>query len=143
MNPETDDQAIQADAYIDDLLTGHGRMPVAVGADGSAGGGLRAQPGVRDAIRLLEKGLPRFHPSFRFEESLAEQLRRAADRKAAVGGEASSLEPIGQIVPIAVIPRTDPLPRLPDRRLLMGGAAIAAGVSIAGAAVFAWRRVRT
>ena len=142
MLPEADDQAIQADAYIDDLLTGHGRTPVVVEADGSDSATWRGQPGVRDAIRLLEKGLPRFHPSFRFEESLAEQLRRAADRTAAVNAGAPA-QPMSQIVPIAVIPRTDPVPRLPDRRLLMGGAAIASGVSIAGAAVFAWRRVRT
>ena len=142
MNPETDDQAIQADAYIDDLLRHHGRMPAAVGSSGSDSGSLRAQPGVRDAIRLLEKGLPRFHPSFRFEESLAEQLRRAADRRAGLrtDDEAASMS---QIVSIAVIPRTEPVPRLPDRRLLMGGAAIASGMSIAGAAVLAWRRVRT
>jgi hypothetical protein len=142
MNPETDDQAIQADAYIDDLLRHHGRMPAAVGSSGTNGGLLRAQPGVRDAIRLLEKGLPRFHPSFRFEESLAEQLRHAADLKAGLRGD-DAAESMGQIVSIAVIPRTEPVPRLPDRRLLVGGAAIASGMSIAGAAVLAWRRVRT
>jgi hypothetical protein len=142
MNLETDDQAIQADAYIDNLLRHHGRTPVVVDSAGTDRGLLHAQAGVRDAIRLLEKGLPRFHPSFRFEELLAEQLRHAADRKAGLQGE-DAAEPMGQIVSIAVIPRTDPVPRLPDRRLLMGGAAIASGVSIAGAAVFAWRRVRT
>ena len=85
-----------------------------------------------------EKGLPRFHPSFRFEESLAEQLRRAADRKAGLHGD-DAAESMGQVVSIAVIPRTDPVPRVPDRRLLMGGAALASGLSIAGA-VLAWRR---
>ncbi len=141
MNPETDDQAIQADTYIDDLLKHHGRLPTAVGSAGTDRGSLRSQPGVRDAIRLLEKGLPRFHPSFRFEESLADQLRRAADRKAGLHGD-DAAESMGQVVSIAVIPRTDPVPRVPDRRLLMGGAALASGMSIAGA-VLAWRRVRT
>jgi hypothetical protein len=142
MNSETDDQAIQADAYIDDLLRHHGRTPVVVGSADTDRRLLHAQAGIRDAIRLLERGLPRFHPSFRFEEALADQLRRAADRKSGLLGEPAA-EPMGQIVSIAVIPRTDAVPRLPDRRLLMGGAAIASGVSIAGAALVAWRRVRT
>ena len=45
-----------------------------IDADGAP---LDSQPDVRDVIRLLEAGLPRFHPSFLFEEWLAEQLRGA------------------------------------------------------------------
>jgi hypothetical protein len=136
MLPDTDDAAVQADAYIDALLTGHRRAPVALPA---AEARLERQPGVRDAIRLMEHGLPRFHPSFLFEEWLADQLRRKAV------GSPSGDQPhhIGQIVPIAVIRRASDTPssRIPDRRLLVGGA-IASGVSIAGAAMFAWRRSR-
>jgi hypothetical protein len=135
MFPDTDDAAIQADAYIDALLTGHERLPVVLAEHPS----LRAA-GVRDAIRLLEKGLPRFHPSFLFEEWLADQLRRAADKGGSSGGQMAS----ATIIPIAVIPPPDiarSAGRRADRRLLVGGA-IASGVSIAGAAMFAWRRGR-
>lgn len=134
MLPDTDDAAIQADVYIDALLTGHARSPVAVAGDANRGP-LGGQPGVRDAIRVLERGLPRFHPSFLFEQWLADQLRRQSETGA--NGENS-----GRIVPIAVIRAQGPASgRLPDRVLLVGGA-IASGVSIAGAAMFAWRRSR-
>lgn len=134
MHPDTDDAAVQADAYIDSLLIGHARSPVAMAGD-AGGGPLGGQPGVRDAIRLLEKGLPRFHPSFLFEQWLADQLRRQADP----GGDGESS---GRIVPIAVIRAQGAADaRHPDKRLLVGGA-IASGVSIAGAAMFAWRRSR-
>ncbi len=133
MLPDTDDAAIQADAYIDALLTGHARSPVAVA--GGVHGPLGRQPGVRDTIRLLERGLPRFHPSFLFEQWLADQLRRQSGG----GGDGDST---GRIVPIAIIRApASAAARLPDRRLLVGGA-IASGVSIAGAAMLAWRRNR-
>ena len=132
MLPDTDDAAIQADAYIDALLTGHRRVPASLAAVDAE---FARQPGVRDAIRLLENGLPRFHPSFLFEEWLAEQLRRKAE-----GGHDDA--PLGQVVPFAVIrPSATQAGRMPDRRLLVGGA-IASGVSIAGAAMIAWRRSR-
>jgi len=132
MFPDTDDAAIQADAYIDALLIGHRRVPVSLPETEAL---LTRQAGVRDTIRLLEKGLPRFHPSFLFEEWLADQLHR----KAAGDHDA---EAHGQVVPITVIrlPHS-PAGRVPDRRLLVGGA-IASGVSIAGAAMIAWRRSR-
>jgi hypothetical protein len=141
MQPDTDDAAVQADSYIDALLAAHRHALVPLtGVDGSAP--MDTQPAVRDVIRLLEEGLPRFHPSFLFEEWLAGQLRGAAsvNTAAQAGGR-------GDVIPIALIPA--PLAargRLPDwagrdRRLLVGGA-IASGVSIAGAAVIAWRRSR-
>ena len=134
MLSDTDDAAVQADAYIDTLLTGHARSPVALGGDAGAGP-LGRQPGVRDAIRLLERGLPRFHPSFLFEQWLSDQLRRQSGG----GGKGESA---GLIVPITVIrPPAAARARVPDRRLLVGGA-IASGVSIAGAAMLAWRRSR-
>lgn len=104
---DLEDGAIQSDAYIDALLTGHARAPIALPARAPSAG-------VRHVIRLLERGMPRVHPSFLFEERLAEQLRAAhGDPQAAT----------------LVI----------DRRILMGGA-IASGVSIAGAAMVAWLR---
>ena len=135
MLSDTEDAAIQADAYIDALLTGHARSPLAV--TGATHDSLGRQPGVRDAIRLLERGLPRFHPSFLFEQWLADQLRRQS-------GGAAEGENATRIIPIAVIRAQAPAAGaawLPDKRLLVGGA-IASGVSIAGAAMFAWRRNR-
>jgi len=102
--------AVQSDAYIDALLHGHGRMPIPFPDASNVPDG-----SVRHVIRVLENGLPRFHPSFLFEERLAAQLHAAADEHA----------PQGAVVV--------------DRRLLMGGA-LASGVSIGAAAMFAWRR---
>jgi len=63
--------------------------------------------------------MPRFHPSFLFEERLAEQLRALADERYAA-------TPVAPLV-------------LRERRVVIGGA-IASGVSLAGAAMWAWRR---
>ena len=109
---EAEEGAIQSDAYIEALLAGHARLPVALPTPENA-----PQSNVRHVIRLLERGMPRVHPSFLFEERLAEQLRALAEANGLVGS-----------VPVVVI----------DRRLVMGGA-IASGFSIAGAAMWAWR----
>ncbi len=105
-----DEVAVQSDAYIDALLNGHRRLPIPIPRTTP-----RLDPNVRGVIRLLEAGLPRFHPSFLFEERLAEQLRAAAGEL-----DLETAPPI-------------------DRLLLMGGA-IASGVSIGAAAMLAWRR---
>lgn len=107
---EGDEGAVQSDAYIDALLNGHRRLPIPLTRTEN-----RPEPGIRNVIRLLETGLPRFHPSFLFEERLAAQLRAAADEL-----DLEAAPPL-------------------DRLLLMGGA-IASGVSIGAAAMLAWRR---
>lgn len=141
MQPETDDAAIQADAYIDALLAAHRHALLPLTAESDAATPLDTQPAVRDVIRLLEAGLPRFHPSFLFEEWLAEQLRGSGAMPAAASGGAAD------IIRIAVIPSSRGAGArahdraLRDRRLWVGGA-IASGFSIAGAAVIAWRRSR-
>lgn len=113
MYRETDEAPIHSDAYIEALLDGHARLPITLRP-------LRHTPatGVRHVIRLLEQGLPRFHPSFLFEDRLAGQLRAAAEAMGSDTHEAALVL---------------------DRRLLMGGA-IASGFSIAGAAMVAWWR---
>jgi hypothetical protein len=107
MNVE--EPAVQSDTYIDALLGGHARLPIRIPGPDEA-----PEPGVRHIIRVLESGLPRFHPSFLFEERLAGQLRAAAEAAAS-----------GQVVL--------------DRRLVVGGA-LASGLSIGAAAMLAWRR---
>jgi hypothetical protein len=114
MFAEAEEGPIHSDAYIDALLAGHARapLPLPIAANVPA-------PGIRHVIRLLEGGLPRFHPSFLFEERVAEQLRALA--AAGTGAPTNG--------PAIVI----------DRRILFGGA-IASGFSLAGAAMLAWRR---
>ncbi len=107
---DVDEGAVQSDAYIDALLDGHARLPIPL-----SGASTSLEPSVRHVIRVLENGLPRFHPSFLFEERLAGQLRAAASQTAPA--------------PVQAL----------DRRLLMGGA-LASGVSIGAAAMFAWRK---
>jgi hypothetical protein len=110
---EAEDGAIQSDAYIDALLDGHARLPVALPVSDDA-----PDPDVRHVIQVLERGMPRQHPSFLFEERLAEQLRAAAEQRVADTG-----------APVTVVI---------ERRVVIGGA-IASGVSLAGAAMWAWR----
>ncbi len=110
---DTEEGAIQSDAYIDALLSGHARLPMPMPVAQRA-----PAPSVRHAIRTLENGLPRFHPSFLFEERLADQLRALAEEEVDGGSGASQV----------VI----------ERRVFIGGA-IASGVSLAGAAMWAWR----
>jgi len=108
---EQDEAPIQSDSYIDALLDGHARRPIRLLHPDRA-----PETSVRHLIRVLESGLPRFHPSFLFEQRLAAELKAAAELPS---------------------PAAFPV----DRRLLMGGA-FASGVSIAGAAVVAWFRRR-
>jgi hypothetical protein len=107
---EHDEAPIQSDSYIEALLDGHGRRPIRLLTSAAA-----PPAGVRHVIRVLEGGLPRFHPSFLFEERLAEELRSAAAGTVPAGGFAV------------------------DRRVVMGGALAS---SVAGAAVLVWRRRR-
>lgn len=110
---DAEEGAIQSDAYIDALLSGHARLPMQLPVAANA-----PAPSVRRAIRTLEDGMPRFHPSFLFEERLADQLRALAEENVEGGAAAS---------PIVI-----------ERRVFIGGA-IASGVSLAGAAMWAWR----
>jgi hypothetical protein len=107
---QLEEPAVQSDAYIDALLDGHARLPIRIPRAADA-----PERNVRNVIRLLEGGLPRFHPSFLFEERLASQLRAAADELAPPSSVAF------------------------DRRIVVGGA-LASGLSIGAAAMVAWRR---
>lgn len=107
---DSDEAALQSDAYIEALLNGHSRLPIPLPRADDA-----PEPSVRHVIRVLETSLPRFHPSFLFEERLSGQLRAAASEM--------SVEP-----QVAL-----------DRRIMLGGA-LASGLSIGAAAMVAWRR---
>lgn len=139
----TDVDALVTDRYLDSLLAAREAAAPADRLDGA----------VRLASERLTRDLPRFHPSFRFEERLAVRLAQAAAAMhlpAAAGAEGA----------IAAIPVA--LPRRPDawdplavpgddvdatrggvpRPLLIGGAVAASALSLAGAAWVAWRRSR-
>ena len=93
-------------------------------------------PELAHAAEVLSRSLVRFHPSFRFEERLAARLRLAGFGR---------IVRLPAHVPLALdlAPSATPLhatARVP-RPVIVGGA-IASGVSIAGAAVVAWRRLR-
>jgi hypothetical protein len=131
-------EALITDRYLEALLAAHAR-----GADR---GPTPRDPD--DALRRtadrLARDLPRFHPSFLFEEALAARLGSVASRMrmpAAAGAE-------GLLVPLPV---GDPLTDLGyadmevgpggsgRRPLIIGGALTSAALSLAGAAYVAWR----
>jgi hypothetical protein len=138
MSGPGDDPAIQLDVYLDHLLARHGRPIAPVEPP------LSVEPELAAAAAAVSDALPRFHPSFRFEERLAARLREVAVGR---GGD-----PAG--VPVALHgPSGDPEAlalrwwiRRPawtsERGLMLVGGAIASGVSIAGAALLAWRRAK-
>ena len=68
-----DVDALVTDRYLETLLDAHAR-----GAD-AAPAPAEADPVLRQAMARLARDLPRFHPSFRFEEALAERLAAAAE----------------------------------------------------------------
>jgi hypothetical protein len=169
--PEVD--ALITDRYLDALLAsgelagGAGRGLGVAGASGGAGragrAGRRDGPTLDEAVRLasarLTRDLPRFHPSFRFEERLALRLAEAAAAMrlpVAAGAEgATTVIPIrsGAALAEPFDPLADPGPdgdlgELVDlgtlsRPLLIRGAVAASALSLAGAALVAWRRNRS
>jgi len=122
-------EALVTDRYLEALLAAHAR-----GADR---GPTPRDPD--DALRRtadrLARDLPRFHPSFVFEEALAARLGSVASRMrmpAAAGAE-------GLIVPLPVGDPGDGPGGSGRRPLLIGGALTSAALSLAGAAYVAWR----
>jgi hypothetical protein len=142
---QLDSEAIQVDAYIDELLSGTRAGPRAV-HDPEA-----IDPALEATAHLVRRALARFHPSFGFEERLSRRLLEAA-----TSGSVES-RPIGSAV--AGSPEVLPFPRtvallptggtagarptgIPDRWAdrqrrsgLILGSAIASGVSLAGVSI--------
>ena len=132
-----DNEAFVVDRYLESLLR---RSP----ADATD-----LAPELRATAAALVAGLPRHHPSFRFEEALA---RRLADVAAAASAEPAveraAYPPAGPVG--AVIPFPGPLGSAtahggrpgPMRPAVIGGVLTSAAISLAGAAYVAWRRSR-
>jgi hypothetical protein len=125
-----ENEAFIVDRYLDSLLA-RGAMDVAGVA-----------PELRRTAELLARDLPRYHPSFRFEERLAARLAAIA-----AGPEASSAD--GALIPFP-LPIAAPMePRAgvggrpgQVRPVVLGGVLTSAAISLAGAAYVAWRRNR-
>jgi hypothetical protein len=137
-----DVDALVTDRYLEALLTAHAR-----GADHGPSPATPGDPIRRTADRLASD-LPRFHPSFRFEEALAARLSEAAARMrgpAGLDGASDTLTPFPGSVETGTPGLAEPfgigLDAWPDRRrpLLIGGALTSAAISLAGAVYVAWR----
>ncbi|HEV8696230.1 MAG TPA: hypothetical protein VGQ89_00945 [Candidatus Limnocylindrales bacterium] len=114
-------EAFVVDRYLESLLSRGPRDEADVPAD------LRAM-----ADRLVH-GLPRYHPSFRFEEDLAARLAAAASARAG-----SLVEfPLRSVRGMAADERVGTV-----RPVVIGGVLTSAALSLAGAAYVAWRRGR-
>jgi len=115
-------EAFVVDRYLESLLSRGPRDEAEVPAD------------LRATADRLTHGLPRYHPSFRFEEDLAARLAAAASARAGrliefpvgtVRGLVSGDERAGTVRPVVI-----------------RGVLTSAALSLAGAAYVAWRRGR-
>jgi hypothetical protein len=125
--------ALVTDRYLEALLTAHAR-----GADH---GPAPSEPSdsIRRTADRLARDLPRFHPSFRFEEALAARLSDVASR---IGSPATTGSVERWIVPLPLGDPDESAPVFGRRPLIIGGALTSAALSLAGAAYVAWRRNR-
>jgi hypothetical protein len=126
-----DVDALVTDRYLETLLAAHAR-----GAD-AAPSATEADPAIRQAMASLARDLPRFHPSFRFEEALADRLAATAARRRSATSEIPTLT----ILPDGAIRIAAPVELRPviGRPMWIGGAITSAALSLAGAAFLAWR----
>jgi hypothetical protein len=115
-------EAMVVDRYLDSLLA---RGPL----DPS-----EVPPDLRATADRLARELPRYHPSFRFEEDLAARLAAAASRR------------LGRLIEFP-IQEAQALVAGDERGVtvrpvVIGGVLTSAALSLAGAAYVAWRRGR-
>ncbi len=113
-------EAIRVDLYLESLLARRPVDPTIV------------DPALALTAQRLQAALPRFHPSFVFEEHLAQRLRAVA-----TGGR---LDDAGVVVPF----ERRAASASPDRSggprpVVLGGVLTSAALSLAGAAYVAWR----
>jgi hypothetical protein len=114
-------EAFVVDRYLESLLN---REP---------GEGADIPADVQSTADRLVKGLPRFHPSFRFEEDLAARLQAAATGR------------VGRLIEFPVTRSREVIAGVDDRAVrpvVIGGVLTSAALSLAGAAYVAWRRGR-
>ncbi|HUQ42911.1 MAG TPA: hypothetical protein VM451_00665 [Candidatus Limnocylindria bacterium] len=142
-------EALITDRYLDSLLAIQPRTKQSGTARDPAPSEDTVGAAVRAISRRLATDLPRFHPSFRFEERLALRLAEVAASMhlpVAAGGENQSLA-VRRIPITPSATASDPMgyagsvldDRGDSRPYLIGGAVAASALSLAGA-WFAWRR---
>jgi hypothetical protein len=146
--------ALVTDEYLESLLAARERRAIDTPSVAEL------DPAVRTAAAWLAAATTRVHPSFRFEDRLAGRLADVAARmtlaRAAGAEDAAAVAPLsiveidlaasslGSIDPLDLIDpaRPEELAGIP-RPLLIGGTLASAALSIAGAAIVAWRLNRT
>jgi hypothetical protein len=131
--------AMLTDRYLDALLSAH-----AVGAE-RIPASTRLDPGARHAADRLSRELPRFHPSFRFEEGLWLRLAEVAHGMrpgAAADPDQATITTLAALAALVDGPDQDHDATVAVRPLLVGGALTSAALSLAGAAYVAWRLSR-
>lgn len=122
-----ENEAFIVDRYLDSLLT---RRP----ADATV-----LPPAVRSTADVLIAALPRYHPSFQFEEALATRLAGVAAGRHPVGNLAGDVVPFPGTVDLASATGM----RVPTfRPAVLGGVLTSAAISLAAGAIVAWRRSR-
>jgi len=126
-----ENEAFVVDRYLDSLLARGPIDPTGL------------SPALRRTAELLATDLPRYHPSFRFEEQLAARLAAAAT------GTDAALAADGALIPFPLAAVGDGGFRLgiatrsgATRPVVIGSVLTSAALSIAGAAYVAWRRNR-
>jgi hypothetical protein len=95
-------------------------------------------PELRTAAAALAAALPRYHPSFRFEEALAVRLAGTVSPGLSASDAASELIPFPRVL-VTTAPDGRPIAIRP---VVIGGVLTSAAISLAGAAYVAWRRSR-
>jgi len=135
-------EALITDRYLDSLLA---IQPAPHLEGGPFGIDDPLGAAVRAVSRRLATDLPRFHPSFRFEERLALRLAEVAAsmRLPVAAGAEGAMVPLRELRP-AISDRLRAASGDDDdhpdaRPLLIGGAVAASAISLAGAWI-AWRR---
>ena len=130
-------EALITDRYLDSLLA---VQPAPHLEGGPLGPDDSVSAAVRAVSRRLATDLPRFHPSFRFEERLALRLAElaASMRLPVAAGAEGAIVPIRELRP-ALRPDSDDDDHPDTRPLIIGGAVAASALSLAGAWL-AWRR---
>ena len=131
--------AMLTDRYLDALLSAH-----AVGAE-RIPASTRLDPTARHAADRLSRELPRFHPSFRFEEGLWLRLAEVAHGMRSGAVIDPDHAPITTLAALAALvggPNPEHDAMITVRPLLVGGALTSAALSLAGAAYVAWRLSR-
>ncbi len=142
-----EEELVQVDRYLDALLASRYEIHEV------------AEPGVDDDLRTaavaVQRALPRFHPSFAFEERLAQRLRTATQAKSATSGRLIAFLPrvpattadgalssgeretvsSAGLRPVALRPSLATVGLQPRRAGVLLGSAIASGVSIAGVSI--------